>query len=152
VECTPRSIQEKCLPVCRYSTALSEQHNLKPQSTADEAITEQGNDEDVTNPLQDVLSTKKVRYCLCKACVLQPLSVHSFPIHSSHTLRSQRQAVRIALKEIESLSFNMEVTGNLRNLAEDLHSLHMKCSKRPRSSPSPQNYQQCRKSSSTEDD
>ena len=41
--------------LCADSTALSEQHNLKPQSTADEAITEQGNNEDVTNPLQDVL-------------------------------------------------------------------------------------------------
>jgi len=43
-------------------------------------------------------------------------------------MRSQRQAVRIALKEIESLSFNMEVIGNSRNLAEDLQSLHMKYS------------------------
>ena len=41
--------------LCADSTALSERYNLKPQSTADEAITEQGNNEDVTNPLQDVL-------------------------------------------------------------------------------------------------
>ena len=61
---------KKSAYLCADSTALSEQHNLKPQSTADEAITEQGNDEDVTNPLQDVLPTKKVRYCLCKACVI----------------------------------------------------------------------------------
>ena len=41
-------------------------------------------------------------------------------------LRRQRQATRIALKEIESLSFNMEVIGNLQNLAEDLQSLQRK--------------------------
>jgi len=72
----------------------------------------------------------------------------------SQDMRSQRQAVCIALKEIESLSFNMEVIGNLRNLAEDLQSLHMKysaCVQIDTShSPLPQNYQQCRKSSSTE--
>ena len=41
-------------------------------------------------------------------------------------LRRQRQAIRIALKEIESLSFNMEVIGNLQNLSEDLQSLQRK--------------------------
>ena len=41
-------------------------------------------------------------------------------------LRRQRQTIRIALKEIESLSFNMEVIGNLRNLVEDLQSLQRK--------------------------
>ena len=40
-------------------------------------------------------------------------------------MRRQRQAIRIALKEIESLSFNMEVIGNLQNLA-DLQSLQQK--------------------------
>ena len=43
----------------------------------------------------------------------------------SKDLRSQRQTVRIALKEIESLSFNMEDSASLRNLAADLQSLQM---------------------------
>lgn len=47
----------------------------------------------------------------------------------SRDLRSCRQAVRIALKEIESLSFNMEVNGDLQNLAEDLQSLLLKYGK-----------------------
>jgi len=55
--------------LCADSTALSEQHNLKPQLLLTiEAIIEQGND-DVTNPLQDVLPTKKVRHSLCKEYV-----------------------------------------------------------------------------------
>ena len=47
-------------------------------------------------------------------------------LHIQLALRRQRQAIRIALKEIESLSFNMEVIGNLRNLVEDLQSLQQK--------------------------
>ena len=41
-------------------------------------------------------------------------------------MRSLRQNIRIALKEIESLSFNMESTEDLQNLAEDLQSLQTK--------------------------
>ena len=42
-------------------------------------------------------------------------------------LRRQRQAIRIALKEIELLSFNMEVIGNLQNLAKSLQCKYCEC-------------------------
>ena len=63
-------------------------------------------------------------------CDITSISAFIFytQVSYSQDMRSQRQAVRIALKEIESLSFNMEVTGNLRNLVEDLQSLHRKYS------------------------
>ena len=60
------------------------------------------------------------------------LSWHTFVIlhiELSYTqdLRRQRQAIQIALKEIELLSFNMEVIENLQNLAKTLQCKYCEC-------------------------
>ena len=44
----------------------------------------------------------------------------------SQGLRHQRQAVQTALKEIELFCFNVEVTGDLQTLEQDLRLLQLK--------------------------
>ena len=56
---------------------------------------------------------------------METISVHLQPSYTQD-LRCRRQAVRIALKEIESLSFNMDNSEGLCNLEEDLKSLLLK--------------------------
>ena len=107
------------------SKALSEQHLLPQQCEANDRSSEV-----VQTLLQEELPTKKVRffYHLLRHF---PLS-RSMPFlghpQFSHVqkMRRLRQHIRISLKEIESLSFNMESAEDLQNLEIDLKSLQQK--------------------------
>jgi hypothetical protein len=89
---------QKSSCLCSDSKALSQQYLLQH--------TNGGTSEEVQTPLREELPNKK------------PSHVQS--------MRRVRQHIRIALKEIESLSFNMESAEDLHNLEVDLKSLQQK--------------------------